>query len=184
MPGVEFTVADATDLRSLYDDRSVDVVAQDFLLNCAPHPTHLPIMREVGRILKPNGLGLISFTDNRCLTGTEHITHDEFRGQYGISPNEEAFSLADLIPGADEALRQRLVREVGGRALVNGRADRQTLITTAEGNFEFFRPYGSFRDTFQEAGLRIVGEEVSSGTDRNGITCVRYRTIVQPRWTR
>jgi hypothetical protein len=42
-PAFEYRLADASDLRGHYADGSVDVLVQDFLLNCTPTALHAPI---------------------------------------------------------------------------------------------------------------------------------------------
>jgi len=182
MPDTNFFVGDATNLNGTYRDGSVDVVAQDFLLNCAPYTTHLPIMQEVSRILNPGGVGIICFTDHQCILGTEQITQQQAQRELGVTINPDAFCIRDLLPPerADDAgLYKAATDALTGRVLVNGSADKYTFVTEAGGNFEFFRPFSCFEDTVEKAGLRIAGMETSSGTDRNGITCVRYRTVLK-----
>ena len=182
MPYTSFFVGDATNLKNTYRDGSVDVVAQDFLLNCAPYTTHLPIMQEVNRILHPNGVGIICFTDNECILGTEQITQQQAQRELGVQINPDAFCIRDLLPperAHDTGLYKAAADVLTGRVLVNGNGDKYTFVTEAGGNFEFFRHFSCFEDTVTEAGLSIVGTEKSSGTDRNGITCVRYRTVLK-----
>lgn len=181
-----FRVADARDLRELYSTGSVDVVAQDFLLNCAPHPSYDPILREAARIMNPNGLAIVCFTDNQCVLGCETIEPDQLRRRYGINVPRDAYCLRDAVrtlrlPQEDEdTLVKELTQELKGKVVVNG-MDEYTLITNAGGNFEFFEPYENFQRRVEDAGMRIYGVNVSSGIDRNGITCVRYRTVLQRR---
>ena len=182
MPMTTFSVGDATNLRKSYSDSSVDVVAQDFLLNCAPYTTHLPIMQEVKRILTPQGKGLICFTDQQCILGQEQITYQQVQKELGLRFNEDAFCIRDLLPDDkryDLDLKEKVLNELKGKVLVNGREDRYTLVTTDGGNFEFFQPFDSYQKILLQSGLEIEGMEKSSGIDRNGITCVRYRTVLR-----
>lgn len=179
-----FKVADARDLGGLYSTGSVDVVTQDFLLNCAPHSTYEPITREAARIMNPKGLGIVCFTDNQCISGCETLDENELKRLYGITIPSTAYCLRDAVRTLELSRRDEdqmvteLTRELAGKVLVNSR-DEYTLITTAGGNFEFFQPYNNFERLVEDVGLRIVGVNVSSGTDRNNITCVRYRTVLQ-----
>jgi hypothetical protein len=174
MPDTSFFVADATNLRKNYKNSQLNFVVQDFLLNCAPHSTYNGIMNEVSRILKPEGLGLICFTDNKCIEHHEKITWDDVRSM-SLRPNKDAFCIRDLLDG--RVSYEKAVSLIAGKTIVDN--DQHTFITKTGGNFEFFRPHNSFEKLFDDCGLKIVGEEESSGIDRNGITCVRYRTVLR-----
>jgi SAM-dependent methyltransferase len=181
MPYTKFRVADATDLKEMYNDASVDVVAQDFLLNCAPFSSQKPIMQEVARVLKPNGIGIICFTDNQCVMQREQVTVEQFEDRYKIKFKDDAFSVSDLLKKnghTPEITREELLKEMTGKVVVDPAKNRYTLITE-NGNFEFFQPFSSYQRLLDESGLKMVGQEISSGTDRNGLTCARYRTIIK-----
>ena len=139
MPNLVFHVADARDLSSLYDTGSVDIVAQDFLLNCAPYTTHLPIMREAHRIMNLDSVGFICFTDHQGPANNELISYSEIQEKYGVLFNDEAFSLRDLVSQSErgEYLHQRMQEELSGKVIVNEKEDNFVLVTKEGGNFEF-----------------------------------------------
>ena len=179
MPNLDFFVMDATRLK--YNNESIGVVAQDFLLNCAPHNTHYQIMHEAHRVMQEGGVGLICYTDHQCVLGKERITEKMLKKEFGVSLNGDAFSVVDLLSqnkSKDNGLYNALLTGLQDKVLINGSEDRWTYVTPHGGNFEFFRPPESYENLFKKAGLKTVGMEESKGVDRNGITCVRYRTVL------
>ena len=83
-PAFEFRLADASDLQGHYADGSVDVLVQDFLLNCAPTALHAPILREVARILSNHGVALISFSDRSGVCPRPTMDTAEFQRRFGL----------------------------------------------------------------------------------------------------
>jgi len=179
MPDLSFHVADARDLSSLFGTGSVGIVAQDFLLNCAPYSTHLPIMQEAYRIMNQDSIAIVCFTDHQGPANNGLVSYREIELEYDVKFCDEAFSLKDLIPSDDEGLLQRMQEELAGKVIVNSKEDNYVLVTEEGGNFEFYRPFESFEQMFRDASLRITGIETSSGYDRNLNLCFRYRTILK-----
>ncbi|MFH1400036.1 MAG: class I SAM-dependent methyltransferase [Nanoarchaeota archaeon] len=180
MPDMAFHVADARDLSGLFSAGSVDVVAQDFLLNCAPYATHSPIMREANRVMGPESVAFVCFTDHRGPANESMITYDEFEMKYLVPFKESAFSLRDIVTGRDDdGLLQRMRRDLAGKVIADEAQGRYTLVTGAGGNFEFYRPFDAFERLFAQAGLMIEGLEESSGRDRNDNLCFRYRAVLR-----
>jgi hypothetical protein len=62
-PRARYHQINAADLSELFTDRSIDLLLQDHLLNCAPICHYDAILSEVGRILSSTGLALLHYTD-------------------------------------------------------------------------------------------------------------------------
>ncbi len=180
MIDTDFFVADACDLRDNYKNNSVDVIAQDFLLNCAPFDSHKPIMQEANRIMHPQGIALICFTDHNALMSAEELTYSQLETEFGLTYDQSAFCLRDLLPeNHSDADFEDYFNALNTKVLVDDTKTRYALITKDGGNFEFFRPFSAVHKLFDDTGFRIVGLERSSGKDRNGIVCVRYRAVLK-----
>jgi SAM-dependent methyltransferase len=179
MTSMEFLVADASRLRGLFVDGSVDLVVQDFLLNCAPHGRHEPILREAARILRAGGLAIINFTDHRGVGRRPRLGREALASRYGIHLQDEAYCLRDLAGGDGRLARLR--QELAG-TLLPGPAPRTcTLVTPPHGNFEFYSPRSRIERLVRASGFKISGQRRSCGLDGYGNTCWRYRTLAQKR---
>lgn len=175
---IDFTVADATDLKSLYEDNSFDVAIQDHLLNCAPPSSHDDILSETVRILRPPGIGIVNFTTrSRIYQGEIAVTSYQFERRYGIPFNEQGYSLQDLH--ANEDVVADMQRYLSGKFFVH-KTGRHFTYTMSNGNFEFFATYRVFRRMLASHGLDVVFQSRTSARDSNGLRCIRYRTLVHP----
>jgi len=176
MEDVVFKVEDAA--ATSYGDSSVDVVVQDFLLNCSPHRTHEAIMKEVARILSPDGIALISITDDGCVAPKGHlnrpISYRQLRALSGIEYNPDAYSIREMAP----EMANTLINMLRGRVITSKDKEISTLVT-ATGNFEFFRHYNSYVRIFKSVGLKVVGHDVDISRDRQNLDCVRHRLILK-----
>lgn len=176
MKDMKFMVEDAT--ATSYPDASVDLVHQDFLLNCSPHRSHLKIMGEVARILQPEGVALVCFTDNQCVMSNGKkrtlIAHSRFADRFGIPFDRDAYCISDISPTRTAELRDELT----GKVIVSNDSDEFTFVTES-GNFEFFSAFSTYARIFQSAGLTIKGASIDRNADRQGLPCVRYRVVLK-----
>lgn len=175
-PDIGFRVADASDLSAHFADRSVDVVVQDFLLNCAPATLHAPILREVARILSARGLALISFTDRSGVRARPTLDVAEFEERFGRPWQPEAYNLSDLFPSGSPA-ESPLVK-LGGCVIYEPVSETATLVTQPSGRFEFFRDAEAMHRLFQSSALVCRGVDQSEGVDAQGLRCTRYRCLL------
>ncbi len=174
-PAFEYRLADASDLRGVHEDSSVDVLVQDFLLNCAPSALHGPILREVARILSAQGVALISFSDQAGVGPRPTMDATEFQRRSGVPWCPGAYNLADMFPPG--AFPPAMLGDVAGQVVLDPATGTSTLIT-AVGRFEFFRDAEVILRLFQEAGLVNVATDRSEGVDSHGLNCRRYRCLL------
>ena len=174
-PDFAFLLADASDLRAHYADRSVDVVVQDFLLNCAPATLHTPIVAEVGRILSEHGVALISFSDRSGVCPRPTMDTAEFERRFGQPWRPDAYNLADVFPS--DALAAADLKDLGGSVVHDPESRTATLTTNPTGRFEFFRDAEVIMGLFEAAGLATVAVDRSEGMDSHGLHCTRHRCL-------
>ena len=80
IPAMQYDVADARDLRGVVPDAFIDLVIQDFLVNCV-QPRDMPaIFQEVRRVLSPARLAFISFSDDQCMQDVGRVSEEDNRG--------------------------------------------------------------------------------------------------------
>ncbi len=87
MPPMTYRIADAGPSRESVSRRFVDLVVQDFLLNCIPASRHEPLLKEVSRILKPGGIGIISFTSSESLDLQSAISTEQLQADHRVAWN-------------------------------------------------------------------------------------------------
>lgn len=175
-PAFEYRLADASDLRHHYADRSVDVLVQDFLLNCAPCALHILILREVARILSADGVALISFSDRSGVCPCPTLDTAEFQQRFGRPWQPEAYNLTDMFPSG--SLSDEHVETLKGSVVHDRETGTSTLATRPTGRFEFFRDAEVMLALFAAAGLEILATDRSEGVDSQGLHCVRYRCLL------
>jgi hypothetical protein len=175
MPDMTYHIADASHLDSIYPDHSIDIVIQDFLLNCIPAARHEAVVREVGRILKPGGLGIISFTSSETLLVDSALSADQLRTEHGLDWDGQAYDLSDIekINPRGEPLDY-----LKGKLIYHEPTSEFIYVATAGGRFEFFRSREEMLSLFEECGLRLVSSDVTKGSDDHGLACTRYRCLL------
>ena len=174
-PAFAYRLADASNLQGVYADGSVDVLVQDFLLNCTPTALHEPILREAARILSAEGVALISFSDQAGVGPRPKLDAAGFQRRTGVPWCAGAYNLADMFPAG--ALPAATLSELAGHVVFDTATGTSTLITAA-GRFEFFRDAEVMRRLFQEAGLVEIATDRSEGMDSHGLNCRRYRCLL------
>jgi SAM-dependent methyltransferase len=175
MPCMRYHIADAAHLDHLYEDGVVDMVVQDFLLNCIPASRHEPLLKEVRRILKPGGLGLFSFTSSEALELSSAMSTAQLQTDHHLTWDAQAYDLAEMekknaSAGSLDYLRGRLVYHQPTSEFI--------YVATSGGRFEFFRSKQEMLALFERSGLDLLALDVSQGTDDHGLTCTRYRSIL------
>jgi acyl-CoA synthetase (AMP-forming)/AMP-acid ligase II/thioesterase domain-containing protein/SAM-dependent methyltransferase/acyl carrier protein len=178
MPQMGFIQADAGDLRAVFPDHQFDVVVQDFLLNCAPPQQAERLLGEAMRVLKPDGLAFLSFTDSSCLAERPSLSPREFEMRWGVSWNPACRGLSDLVP--DERRRQDLLRLLAGSVIADPATGQHVLITPPYGRFEFFTPLEQTLRQLSTAGFDAQLIHRQTGRDDNGLDCARYRCLARP----
>jgi hypothetical protein len=166
---VLFTVGDAARMQG-WADRSVDVLVQDHLLNCAPHGSHEAILQEAARVLSAAGVMILNFSVDPE-AGEPRLNWHEAEKLLAAPLDEEAYCLRDIVGDERiEGARQRLI----GRVIADSMRGRELVVTPPYGNFEFYRPFAEIEQALQRAGLRFVVTRRVPGAK-----CVRYRTLVE-----
>ena len=167
VPPMRFQVADARDLRGIVADHSVDLVVQDFLINCMPSGDVPAVLREVTRVLAPGGLAFVSFTDDQCMADVLAIDPEACGRPMDIRDRV-------LTPGGGvgwDLFQGRRFRDPGTGAWV--------FVTRPHGRLEFFSSLPQTLDALASAGLEVLGRSVSQGDDDHGLRCVRHRCILR-----
>lgn len=175
LPDVQFSVADASRLSS-FPNGSVQLLVQDHLLNCAPHAMHEGIIREAARVLDTCGFLILNFSVDP--SGPEkHVSElTDFKSLSWSPFDERAYCLSDL--GLSKSSGDRLALIKTG-AIVRLDKDRSIVVTPPSGNFEFYFPKSKLENLLLCHGLEFIFATSETGIDRNGFSCVRYRTIVR-----
>lgn len=176
LPDVQFSVADAAHLTS-FPSGSVQVLVQDHLLNCTPHGTHEGIVREAARVLDPRGFLILNFSVNPSVTVQNLWTRREVAEWLDLSLSDRAYCLSDLTN--DLSSRARCKAELIGGIVTLDDAGRSIVITPPQGNFEFYFAREELEERLARHGLQFTFVTSESGVDRNGIRCLRYRTVVR-----
>ena len=174
-PDFGFRVADASDLRSHHAAGTVDVVVQDFLLNCAPPALHAPILREVARILSADGVAFISFSDRSGVSTRPTMDAAGFQRRFGVPWRADAYDLADVFPAGPFAAD---LNGLGGSVVHDPETKTATLTTEPTGRFEFFRDAEVMLGLFEQAGLTRLAMDRSEGVDSHGLRCARHRCLL------
>jgi SAM-dependent methyltransferase len=174
-----FAIADAAKLEAIFADASFDLVVQDHLLNCAPHGLHADIMRELGRVLRPGGFFIVSYTDSAHCDLARALTPADLRERADAIWSEDAYCLRDLGRDAAhvERLRERLCGATVRLGSVAGADDRCVFVTPPFGNFEFFAPHARTEAVIASCGLTPVASTRSIGRDAYGFACHRWHCL-------
>jgi SAM-dependent methyltransferase len=166
-PPMRFQLADARDLRSVVEDQSIDLVAQDFLVNCV-HPFDVAaIFQETSRVLAPDGIAFVSFTDDQCMRNVEVIDP----GMCDDLMDIRGHLLETEDPDASEQL-------LGRRFLIPG-TGVWAFATLPHGRLEYFPSLNQTLSEIENAGLEVLAKSVSEGLDDHGLECVRHRCILR-----
>jgi SAM-dependent methyltransferase len=175
MPDMVYHIADASHLGEIYADHSVDVVVQDFLLNCIPASRHEPLLREAARVLKPGGLGLVSFTSNETLKVGSAWSTERLRHERRLEWDPQAYDLSDIekINQGGEPLDY-----LKGQLIFNPATAEFIHVAVTGGRFEFFRPQAGLFSLFRQCGLQLISSDVTQGSDDHGLACTRYRCLL------
>jgi hypothetical protein len=178
LPDVSFSVADAVSLPT-FATGSVQILVQDHLLNCTPHRNHEAIVEEAARLLDKRGFLILNFSVDPRHAANAICTLEEIERIIGRPLSDQAYCLRDLTCGADEHKKYKPL--LMGRTVVLDDIGRMIVITPPHGNFEFYFPKAALEEQLTRHGLRFEYISRESGVDGNGITCLRYRTIVRHR---
>ena len=166
LPPLRFQIGDARDLRGIVMDASVDLVIQDFLVNCV-HPGDVSaIFREMKRVLAPDGFAFVSFTDDAC-------TRDVAEIEPAVSAGSVNFH--DQVPVLHDS---DVWQQFQGRRFRVVETDGWGFVTRPYGRLEFFSPLESTLSTISIAGIEVLARSVNHGMDDHGLRCVRHRCIL------
>jgi SAM-dependent methyltransferase len=175
MPPMTYHIADAAHLESLYGDGAIDLVVQDFLLNCIPAARHEPLLKEVGRVLKPGGIGIISFTSSESLNLYSAISTAQLRKDRNVAWNTQAYDLDEMEKTSNAGAS---LAYLTGKLIYNPDTSEFIYVAAAGGRFEFFRSKDEMFALFEKNGLHRLSFDVSQGTDDHGLSCTRYRCVL------
>jgi hypothetical protein len=167
IPPLRFVQADARNLGDVVDDHCVHLVVQDFLVNCMP-PGEIPaLFLEVSRVLAPDGLAFVSFTDDQCMMG-----FDPFFPV--LCPVTEIFQFPIGTSGQDGWLSASV-----GRKFQDPETGSWVFVTPPYGRLEFFSRLSKTLSDISSSGLEILVRSVSYGQDDHGLCCTRHRCILR-----
>ena len=175
MPCMDYHIADASHLDHLYRDGAVDLVVQDFLLNCIPASRHEPLLREAGRILKAGGLAIISFTSSEALELSSAISTAQLLTDYHLAWDALAYDLSEMEKANG---RSRSFDDLTGKLVYHQPTSEFIYIAKAGGRFEFFRSKEEMLSLLEKCGFQLLALDVSQGKDDHGLSCTRYRTLL------
>ena len=174
-PDLRFIQADACDLSAHLAPASIDLLVQDFLLNCLP-PVNAPrLLAEAARLLRPGGLAIISFTDDTGARQRPHFTPGELSSRWGLEWSPSATHLRDLNAPANRL--PDLHAALAGGVLAAPPDPNLTFVTAPHGRFEFFAPAAHTRALLAAAGLDIRLTATETGRDDQGLVCMRHRCL-------
>ena len=174
-PDLRFIRADACDLSPHLADASVDVLVQDFLLNCVPLARAPRLLAEAARVLEPGGVAILSFTDDTGARRCPRFTSDELASRWGLGWAPDAVHLRDL--GADESRLPALLAALAGGVITRPPAPGCAFVTAPHGRFEFFTPLEHTVGLLDAAGLEVRLMTTETGRDDQGLVCVRHRCL-------
>lgn len=177
MPEMKFVQGDAGDLTNCADTSSIDIVIQDFILNCSPTVFAHRLLKEARRVLKPDGIAMVSFTDSSCLRSS--ISIREAVNRLGVAWKPYASGLTELAD--TPAQLKQLVLNLIGSTLQGDLEDHLIFITPPEGRFEFFQPLSNTIDLIRDAGFDVVDLQRSVGRDAADLLCMRNRCLLRPK---
>jgi hypothetical protein len=175
MPQMRYHIADASHLDHLYPDGAIDLVVQDFLLNCIPASRHETLLKEVSRILKSGGLGIISFTSSEALKLDSAMSTEQLKTEHHLTWDPQAYDLAEMAKANNPETSLDYLK---GRLVYHQPTSEFIYIAKAGGRFEFFRSKEEMLALFEKCGLHLLSFDASHGTDDHGLACMRYRCIL------
>ncbi len=175
MPDMAYHIADAAHLENLYPDHSIDLVVQDFLLNCIPASRHEDLLREVSRMLKPDGLVIMSFTSSETLGREEAWSTERLQEEHHLDWDAEAYDLSEMEKSNRSGTSLEYLK---GKLLFHKPTSEFIYVSNAGGRFEFFRERQETLALFARCGLEPVASDVTLGTDDHGLACTRYRCLL------
>lgn len=149
-------------------EASMDLVAQDFVLNCACLEYHEPILSSAAAALSKQGIALIGYTSCDGIESTDipKLRKDDVERKYGIS-------LSGVL-----SVKDRLKEELAGKAIECGNST--FILVTGAGDFEFYRSAEGFEQLLYKP-FRSLGYVPETGVDRNGMVCYRRRELLVKR---
>ena len=177
LPDTDFHIADATALPSEFCDGFIDLVVQDFLINCLPPKYYFELFQETARILSPTGLSMINFTDNTGVQGLQKWSPKEIFDTLGVRWDISAYQLADII--THPTLTETLFSLLHGAVVEHENDCHATYVTPIDGHFEFFPTVQHIVDLLQNANLELIETDFSIGRDNNGLQCCRHHYLVR-----
>lgn len=175
VPPMRFIQGDACDLAQSVQSGSIDIVIQDFILNCLPTTFALSLFKETRRVLKPDGIALISFTDSSCLSASTSIREAVTRLNINWKPHASGIAEFAKNPSQLEEISSSLI----GSTLSTEQEGHLIVVTPPEGRFEFFQPLSNTLDLIREAGLDVVNLQRSIGRDAADLLCMRNRCLLR-----
>jgi hypothetical protein len=131
-------------------------------------------LREVNRILKPGGLGVISFTSSEALKVDSACSTSQLQKEHNLTWDSQAYDLAEMEKAnASVGSLDHLM----GTLVYHQSTSEFIYIANAGGRFEFFRSKEEMFALFETCGLRLLGHDVAQGIDDHGLSCLRYRCL-------
>jgi hypothetical protein len=167
LPPLRFEQADARNLQGVLDDHCIDLVVQDFLVNCMPPGDIAALFREVSRVLSADGLAFVSFTDDQCMA-------DEDPASSSRCPLPEGLWNEVMAAG-----RESRCSGIVGRRFHDLQTGSWAFVTPPYGRLEFFSPLSHTLSEMDAAGLEVLARTVSCGEDDHRLRCVRHRCILR-----
>jgi SAM-dependent methyltransferase len=176
IPELRFIQGNACDLRNYAQTGSFDIVVQDFILNCLPTIFAKSLLKETRRVLKPDGLAMISFTDASCLNSSINIRDVMNRLNLAWHPHTTELKELAKTPEQFEDLASNLI----GSTLAADQDGYLIFVTPPIGRFEFFQPLSNTLDLIREVGFDVLSLQRSIGRDASGLVCMRNRCLLKP----
>lgn len=169
-PKVDFILADASDLRSVFKNEQFELVVQDFLLNCAPPRLHYSILSEVSRMLSKQGIALIQFSTLLERSLSNALTNDFINS--AISTKVHSYSIHELMP---EFVQSSV--EFHGK-LFRHPDNFYCYVTPDSGNYEFYRDQHQIFQDFKLNGLNLQNHTTVISTDSFGQNLMRHHCLL------
>jgi ubiquinone/menaquinone biosynthesis C-methylase UbiE len=138
-----------------------DFVIQDFLLNCSPFHLHDKIIKEVFRVLKPNGVFLTSYSYLNSFPKVPLFKQEIIEKNYQI----ELEKLLSFRENMKTKFKQKFIQCPEG-----------FIFITSTGDFEFYRKRKSFKNIFKKY-FEALDKKIEIAKDRNGLLCERWREV-------
>lgn len=176
IPELRFIQGDACDLTNWFKKSSFEIVIQDFTLNCIP-PIFAPaLVKEAHRLLKADGIAMISFTDSSGLQPIGQI-HDVLM-QHGLTWLPDMRGLNELPIDVHDLMT--LAHKIIGATMATIDQEQLIFVTPPDGRFEFFQPVANTLQMIRNSGFDILSLQRSLGSDPCNLQCMRYRCLLRP----